>query len=119
MISQQVILTYYDIYNSIVIAGDFNESHNGFFWGKACQWLEKIGIKDAINQFDSKNTWYWPLPGRITLKARFDHIFYSRHFECTGLVGYLNPTEYWKGGRVVQEGASDHFPVFADLKLSK
>lgn len=84
--------------------GDFNESHSGLYWGKACNWLESdYNMKDAINEHDpNTNTWYWPLK-YVTLTAHFDHIFYdTTNFKCLK-------------GKVHQEGASDHFPVVAEL----
>jgi len=84
------------------VAGDFNESHSGLYWGKAIEWLEKDQkMRDAIDEFDPNTpSWEWPLPiGK--LKANFDHIFYRKsELHCSS-------------AGVKVEGASDHFPVIA------
>eukprot|EP01124_Arcella_intermedia_P021255 TRINITY_DN2939_c0_g1_i1.p1 TRINITY_DN2939_c0_g1~~TRINITY_DN2939_c0_g1_i1.p1 ORF type:complete len:281 (+),score=62.40 TRINITY_DN2939_c0_g1_i1:36-878(+) len=85
-----------------IVAGDFNESHEGMFWGKAIQWLGEVGMKDAIEMFAPGGvTWEWPLMFSMKLEAFFDHIFYHpRDLECIE-------------GAIFKEGASDHFPVIA------
>jgi len=79
-----------------VIVGDFNEPDDG----RALTWLAEKGLADAVSQFDTdKNTWRWRW-GLITLRNRFDHILHSPHLRAAS-------------ARIIQKGASDHFPVMA------
>eukprot|EP01125_Pyxidicula_operculata_P001549 TRINITY_DN11401_c0_g1_i1.p1 TRINITY_DN11401_c0_g1~~TRINITY_DN11401_c0_g1_i1.p1 ORF type:complete len:276 (+),score=43.51 TRINITY_DN11401_c0_g1_i1:53-880(+) len=86
-----------------IVAGDFNESESGMFWGRAIQWLiHEKGMKDAIYDNDPRPTWEWPLPF-MTLRANFDHIFYKQsELICLS-------------ASVKVEGASDHYPVIAEF----
>jgi len=88
----------------IVVAGDFNEESTG----KSGNLLRSLGLEDGVNQHDTSITWKWPLlNGWFSIWGRYDHIFYSKeHFSC-------------KTGKVISKGASDHFPVFIELLITK
>lgn len=82
-----------------VIVGDFNEGDDG----RALTWLTEKGFTNAVARFDTrKNTWRWRW-GLITLRDRFDHILHS-------------PALRAASARIIQKGASDHFPVMAVLE---
>merc|ERR1712000_549347 len=83
----------------LIVAGDFNEHATC----KVGSYLRSQNMEDAISTNDSSITWKWPLlNGWVNLWGRYDHIFYSTDkLHC-------------QGGRVIQAGASDHFPVVAD-----
>lgn len=88
-----------------MVLGDFNESPKGFLYkGKCGEFLEKTFLmKNAVQEFEpSTITWRWPLK-ILTLTAQFDHIYYS------------TPNLHASKGGVLQEGYSDHFPVYAIL----
>ena len=77
-----------------LVVGDFNEGDHG----RAVRWLEALGFRNALPQFEPRaNTWRWPI-GFITLKASYDHILYDQALE-------LQSAEVRNGGR------SDHLPV--------
>ncbi len=79
-----------------VIVGDFNEDDDG----RAVTWLTDKGFTNAVAQFDKRSsTWRWRW-GLITLRNRYDHILHSRGLRAAS-------------ARVIQEGASDHYPVMA------
>eukprot|EP01090_Pellita_catalonica_P016289 TRINITY_DN4620_c0_g1_i1.p1 TRINITY_DN4620_c0_g1~~TRINITY_DN4620_c0_g1_i1.p1 ORF type:complete len:322 (-),score=36.26 TRINITY_DN4620_c0_g1_i1:770-1735(-) len=88
----------------IFVLGDFNEGEGS----GAYDWLlndKKFGEARKLYD-DDKHTWEWPvLSGWYTLKAKFDHLFYSipSHIHCTNAL-------------VHQKGCSDHFPVVAEFK---
>ncbi len=83
-----------------VICGDFNEDDGG----RALRWLEKHSYRDALPGFDKKSpTWNWKT-SYFTVTGRYDHIFFSKQIKCLY-------------AQVVYRGASDHFPVIADLKI--
>jgi endonuclease/exonuclease/phosphatase (EEP) superfamily protein YafD len=88
----------------IILLGDFNEEEGG----QAYRYLEEEGLRDARKEFDgAKHTWQWPLLGGwYVMKARYDHLFYSpTSLKCLG-------------AQVIQEGASDHFPVVGRFILT-
>jgi endonuclease/exonuclease/phosphatase family metal-dependent hydrolase len=79
-----------------LVVGDFNEGENS----PAVRWLESQGLINALPQFDrSTPTWKWRYRG-VMLKRRMDHILYTPDLRCSA-------------ARVIEEGASDHFPVEA------
>jgi endonuclease/exonuclease/phosphatase family metal-dependent hydrolase len=83
----------------LVIAGDFNENARR----AALAQLLANEFSDALAQYDRHaHTWTWRLFPGITLKNRYDHILFSRHFRCTGAA-------------VTKVDASDHHPVIAVL----
>jgi len=82
------------------VVGDFNENE----WGHATSWLRSRGFMNALPQFSPRaNTWRWPV-GWFTLRARYDHIFYS------DALYPLNAT-------VRNTGHSDHLPVVGVFSL--
>ncbi len=83
-----------------LILGDLNENDGN----KGCKKLRKKGYQDALD-FSSKKekTWNWSM-GKITLKGRYDHIFYSESVRCYSV-------------RVNPVGPSDHFPVTGVLSF--
>ncbi len=77
-------------------------------------WTKKLALQNAYDKLEQgvqnrnpqthitkedKITWQWNLPLNITLKAKFDHIFYHK-LQCEGY-------------DVKLAGVSDHFPIFA------
>ena len=87
----------------LIVAGDFNENEKR----GAVKGLLDNGFRDALSLFDKKSkTWRWRVFPGLTLKNRYDHILFSRHFRCTG-------------ARVFDVRASDHLPVLAVLVGSK
>jgi endonuclease/exonuclease/phosphatase family metal-dependent hydrolase len=84
-----------------VIAGDFNEGDQG----RAVRWLKHLGYHNALPEFaPHATTWRWPI-GVITLRARYDHIFYD------GASAVLYAA-------VREAGRSDHLPVIVVLAPS-
>lgn len=81
----------------VLWAGDFNEGDSGDSIG----WLAERGLKDALPEFDATTkTWRWTTSVGITVKHRLDHLLYSPGLRCLE-------------ARVLQKGASDHYPVVA------
>ncbi len=79
-----------------LVLGDFNEGDGG----SAIGWLRERGFTDALAEFDrSSDTWRWN-SSCVAVRRRLDHILYSGGFRCVE-------------ARVIEEGASDHFPVLA------
>jgi len=79
-----------------VVLGDFNEDDSG----RAVQWLQAKGMKDALREFDRyTDTWRWRT-SIGTVYDRLDHILYSPRLRCFS-------------ARVIKAGASDHLPVVA------
>ncbi len=79
-----------------VVLGDFNEGDSG----SAVAWLRERGFADALAGFDtSADTWRYE-SSFISLGKRLDHILYSGDLRCVE-------------ARVLERGASDHFPVQA------
>jgi len=77
-----------------LVVGDFNEGDHG----RAVRWLEALGFRNALPQFEPRaNTWRWPI-GFITLKASYDHILYDQALEL-------------QSAEVRNRGRSDHLPV--------
>lgn len=86
-----------DLSAPLIIAGDFNENENH----EAIKDLLSNGFKNALSQFDATSkTWQWRVMPSVYISNRYDHIIYSRHFNCTGV-------------RVEAVDASDHYPVMA------
>ena len=85
----------------IIVAGDFNEEESGLAY---TYFESEAHLKDARKEFDGQvETWFWPVLGVFTYKAKYDHIFYSpSSFRCLT-------------AEVRKEGASDHYPVVATL----
>ena len=82
-----------------LVLGDFNEDDDG----RAVGWLKGKGFIDAVSQFDTEApTWRWRL-GLVTLRDRLDHILHSPGLRAAS-------------ARVVEEGASDHYPVTAVIE---
>ena len=80
----------------LIVAGDFNDGENS----GVLRWLEGQGMRNALPQFDrSAPTWEWRV-SRVTLRRRMDHIVYPAELHCYQ-------------ARVIQAGASDHYPVLA------
>ncbi len=80
-----------------VIAGDFNEQR-----GSAVQWLRQRGYRSALQAHQPHATTWWWRWGPMKLGMRLDHIFHC---------GKLRS----RTARVVRAGASDHWPVVAQL----
>ncbi len=100
-------LTYFlqsaDMDAPLIIAGDFNENERR----KAIRGLLRDGFTDALSLFDkTSETWSWRLLPGFTLKNRYDHILFNRHFRCTG-------------AKMVDVRANDHRPVLAVLVRNK
>ena len=77
-----------------LVLGDFKEQDRG----PALKWLVRRGYTDALREFDrGTKTWRWQT-STLTLRARLDHIFYSKA---------LHALE----ARVIPKGGSDHFPL--------
>jgi len=101
VIRDREIRYYYQLINPnlpTIIAGDFNESDNGF----VTQFLKQKGFKDAQSmQGKGLNTWRWSL-GLITLQRKLDHIFYNHAITETRV-------------QLLHDGDSDHYPLAVDL----
>lgn len=92
-----------DLDAPLIIAGDFNENERR----KAIKGLLNDGFTDALSLYDARSkTWSWRLLPGLTLKNRYDHILFNKHFHCTG-------------AKVVDVRASDHRPVMAVLVNNK
>lgn len=79
-----------------VVAGDFNDREDG----AVIEWLQSQGMVNALPEFDRYTpTWRWR-SGLFSLSRRMDHVVYSQGLRCCS-------------ARVVQAGASDHYPVEA------
>eukprot|EP01130_Rhizamoeba_saxonica_P008038 TRINITY_DN3248_c0_g1_i1.p1 TRINITY_DN3248_c0_g1~~TRINITY_DN3248_c0_g1_i1.p1 ORF type:complete len:263 (+),score=41.88 TRINITY_DN3248_c0_g1_i1:44-832(+) len=91
-----------------LFAGDFNEAHTGLYSGKTLDWLiNEMGFNEVLSELDiTDNTWYWPLPLGFQLKAMFDFI------------GYQQPHFKLIDAGVIQEGDSDHYPVYAAFEIN-
>ncbi len=88
-----------DLNTPLIIAGDFNENEHRM----AIKELLNDGFTDALSLYDDKSTtWSWRTSSGFTLKNRYDHILFNKHFHCTG-------------AEVVDVRASDHRPVVAVL----
>jgi endonuclease/exonuclease/phosphatase (EEP) superfamily protein YafD len=80
----------------LVVVGDFNDGEGS----AVVRWLHNKGMRNALPQFDrSTPTWQWQT-SVVTLRRRMDHIVYA-------------PELYCYEARVIEGGASDHFPVIA------
>lgn len=78
-----------------LIVGDLNENSSS-----AVGHLKETGFVDALPEFDrSADTWKWTSYG-ITVSSRLDHVLYRPDLYCTE-------------ARVLEAGASDHYPVIA------
>ena len=83
---------------ALLVAGDFNDHERS----DVVEWLGKRKLRSALREFDgSTPTWQWRY-GPLTLRRRMDHIMYPPEFQCYA-------------ARVLQVGASDHFPVEASF----
>jgi len=83
----------------LIVAGDFNENEKR----GAVKGLLDNGFRDALSLFDKNSkTWRWRVFPGLTLKNRYDHILFSKHFRCTG-------------AKVFDVRASDHLPVLAGM----
>jgi endonuclease/exonuclease/phosphatase (EEP) superfamily protein YafD len=79
-----------------LVVGDFNDNQHS----RAVRWLQDKGMINALSEFDSSTpTWHWRYHG-VVLSRRMDHIVYSPELRCAS-------------AQVIQDGASDHFPVAA------
>lgn len=79
-----------------LVVGDFNDGANS----RVLRWLKERGMENALPQFDRRTpTWQWQT-SVATLSRRMDHVMYSPELHCGS-------------ARVIQAGASDHFPVEA------
>lgn len=84
----------------LVVLGDFNESG-----GPALRLVRKRALRSALAQFDKNTpTWHWNT-SYYTFRSRLDHVFFSRHLRCVG-------------AQVLEDAASDHYPVEAVFDLS-
>ncbi|MCY2931596.1 MAG: endonuclease/exonuclease/phosphatase family protein [Planctomycetota bacterium] len=84
-----------------ILAGDLNEGNDG----GAIAWLADRGLTDALPEFDRHSpTWRWSTP-LLTLHARFDHVLYNDRLHCLR-------------AQVLNQGASDHFPVISVFQLA-
>jgi endonuclease/exonuclease/phosphatase (EEP) superfamily protein YafD len=78
----------------MIVAGDFNDGERS----GVVRWFEQKGMQNALSQFDrSTPTWQWQT-SLLTLRRRMDHILYAPELHCYE-------------ARVINAGASDHFPV--------
>ncbi|MCR9159135.1 MAG: endonuclease/exonuclease/phosphatase family protein [Nannocystaceae bacterium] len=84
-----------------IVAGDFNEGADG----RAVEFLADKGMRSALAQVDPRaDTWHWPLRvGELT--SMLDHIVYDTRLALLH-------------AEVRTQGASDHYPVFADFILA-
>ncbi|MBA3684276.1 MAG: hypothetical protein H0W72_03440 [Planctomycetes bacterium] len=83
-----------------IVLGDFNED------GEPIAWLERRGFTNALPEYDrSTPTWRWQTR-LVELYGRYDHLCYSRHLDCCA-------------ARVIDAGASDHFPVVGVFTLKQ
>jgi endonuclease/exonuclease/phosphatase family metal-dependent hydrolase len=98
------ILKRIDTNEPAVILGDFN-SLSQF---RAPRRLLQAGFVDAMASVmpdaDMHPTWHWPANPR-PLKLRIDYIFHTRDFRTVD-------------AKVLQSGASDHWPVVAQLQYT-
>jgi endonuclease/exonuclease/phosphatase family metal-dependent hydrolase len=79
--------------------GDFNEEDEGM----AIAVFKARGFTSALPLFQpNATTWQWPVGGG-TLRFRLDHVMYDQHFRAIAAA-------------VVDQGRSDHAPVWADLE---
>jgi endonuclease/exonuclease/phosphatase family metal-dependent hydrolase len=79
-----------------VVVGDFNDREDSPVIG----WLKSKGMVNALPEFDrSTPTWRWRY-GVVSFSRRMDHVVYSQELRCCS-------------ARVIQAGASDHYPVEA------
>ncbi len=79
-----------------IVAGDFNEELDG----RAVAALFAHGFVDAVAR-PTEPTWRWTLGG-ITMRFALDHILVDRRFAA-------------RSSGVVDQGHSDHLPVWVDL----
>ena len=87
----------------LLITGDFNENEHR----SAIKALLNDGFTDALSLYDTRSsTWSWRTSSEFTLKDRYDHILFNKHFNCTV-------------AKVVDVRASDHQPVMAVLTENK
>jgi endonuclease/exonuclease/phosphatase (EEP) superfamily protein YafD len=88
-----------DFDEPLIVLGDFNENEGG----AAASWLRRQRLQSALARFDLFTpTWRWvdaPL-----VSGRLDHVFHSAHLQPC----YAD---------VVNDGASDHWPVVAAFNL--
>ena len=85
----------------LLVLGDFNDHESS----RVAQWLKSRGLTNSLPQFDRYSpTWKWKT-SLLNLKRRMDHIFYSPELDCTA-------------ARVIESGASDHFPVEAIFTIA-
>ena len=85
-----------------LIVGDFNEGNDG----KATQWLAALGFTDVLPHFDRDTpTWHGSVYG-VKTSYRDDHVMVTKGLTCTD-------------ARVLQRGASDHYPVRATVTFEK
>lgn len=81
-----------------IMLGDFNEGDQG----DALRWLKSKGLTSALTKYQPLATTWHHTMGVLPIVSRFDHVFHTDHFTCTG-------------ARVIRKGLSDHFPVLAVL----
>lgn len=86
-----------------IVAGDFNEEDEG----RAIAVFRARGLASALPRFHpDADTWQWPAGG-ATLRFRLDHVLYDETaFRAIG-------------AGVIDQGRSDHAPVWADLVRTK
>lgn len=85
----------------LVVVGDFNDHEDS----AVVKWLQRKGMVNALPEFDRYTpTWRWR-SGIISFSRRMDHLVYSPELYCCS-------------ARVIEAGASDHYPVEAVFTLS-
>lgn len=85
----------------MVVVGDFNDRDDS----SVITWLKREGMANALPEFDRYTpTWQWR-SGIFSFSRRMDHIVYSPELRCCS-------------ARVIQAGASDHYPVEAVFSKS-
>jgi len=86
----------------MVVVGDFNDSEDS----AVVKWLQSKSMVNALSEFDRYTpTWRWR-SGILSFSRRMDHIIYSPELLCCS-------------ARVIQAGASDHYPVEAVFASSR
>jgi len=83
----------------LIIAGDFNQDTRGV----DDDMFKELGFGKAESYLQEPiNTWYWPV-GPFYVVDYFDHVYYqTSEFKVVNV-------------QVLQEGASDHFPIVVDF----
>ncbi len=89
-----------DPFRPLIVAGDFNENDDNL----VSFWLENNGYLDSLSLYDNDpRPWRWTNFG-AAVEHRYEHMFLSRHFTCTG-------------SRTLRLRASEHLPIEAVVTM--